>query len=278
MTAPDRRAVRRAFRRAAADYAERDFLHAEIRLRLLEHLDPVQLEPRTIIDLGSGPPPATAALAGRFPTARLLAIDTAPEMLGAVPRGWSRVCAEAERLPLADASADLVVAGMVLHWCSDPERALAEARRVLRFPGLFLFSTLGPDSLRELRVAWAGVDDRSHVLRFADMHDIGDALVRAGFSEPVVAAEKLTVTYPDVDALAADLRAVGAADASRNRRTTLTGRDRWRSMCAAYEQQRTERGVLPATVEVIYGVAWSGEQRAPRTGGTIEFPLSRLRR
>ena len=144
MTGPDRHAVARAFRRAAAGYARADFLHAEIRARLLERLDFVRLEPQAILDLGAGPPEATTALARRFPGSRLLALDLVPEMLGTAPQGWSRLCADAARLPLPDASVDLVSAGMLLHWCADPAAVLAEARRVLRYPGLFLFSTLGP--------------------------------------------------------------------------------------------------------------------------------------
>jgi malonyl-CoA O-methyltransferase len=246
---------------------------------LLDRLDLMRLAPETIVDLGAGPPEATAALARRFPTSRLLAIDLVPEMLGAPSQRWLSLCADAIRLPLPDACADLVTAGMMLHWCTDQAGVMAEARRVLRFPGLFLFSTLGPDTLREFRSAWPKGDAHSHTLAFADMHIIGDALVHSGFAEPVVDAETLTITYPDVARLVAELRGVGAADLGPRRRRTLTGPHRWTAMSAAYERQRDESGALPVTVEVIYGQAWSADP-AQRAGpaGEVAVPLGRLSR
>jgi malonyl-CoA O-methyltransferase len=277
---PDRHAVARAFRKAADSYAREDFLHAEIRSRLLERLDYVRLAPQAILDLGAGPPDATETLAARFPDSRVLALDLVAEMLGAAPKPWSLVCADAARLPLPDASLDLVAAGMLLHWCADPDAVLAEARRVLRYPGLFIFSTLGPDTLREFRSAWPLADSHSHTLDFADMHNLGDALVRAGFAEPVVDVERLTITYPDISCLVAELRHVGAADLGPRRRSTLTGRRRWAAMTEAYDRQRNDAGALPVTVEVIYGHAWSGDPGGRRHGpeGEFEVPIERLQR
>jgi malonyl-CoA O-methyltransferase len=274
MTGPDRDAVAKAFGRVAAGYAGADFLHAEIRARLLERLDPIRLAPAIVVDLGSGPPEATAAVARRFPDARVLAIDLVPAMLSGAATPWARVAADAARLPLAEASIDLVVASMLLHWCEDPAAVLAEARRVLAHPGLFLFATLGPGTLGELRAAWSR-DTASHTLAFADMHDVGDALIRAGFAEPVVDTETLTVTYRDISRLVEDLRGVGATDLGSGRRRTLTGRKRWQAMAAAYERRRDATGTLPVTVEVIYGHAWTPD-RAQR--GEIVVPLDRLRR
>jgi malonyl-CoA O-methyltransferase len=280
MTGPDRDAVARAFRKVSSSYAREDFLHAEIRARLLDRLDLVSLAPETIVDLGSGPPEATLALARRFPRSRLLAIDLVPEILGGPAQRWGRLCADAARLPLQNATADLVTAGMILHWCAEPAAMLAEVRRVLRFPGLFLFSTLGPGTLREFRSAWPKSDAHSHTLAFTDMHDIGDALIGAGFAEPVVEAETLTITYPDIARLVGELRSVGAADLSPRRRRTLTGRHRWAAMSAAYERQRDANGSLPVTVEVIYGQAWSGDPARLRSGpaGETAIPIERLSR
>lgn len=278
MSGPDRHAVARAFRRAAGGYRAADFLHQEIRARLLERLDLVALQPATLVDLGAGPPAATADLATRYPAARVLALDLVPEMLGAAPQDWERACADAAQLPLADQSVDLVVAGMLLHWCADADRVLAEARRVLRFPGLLLLSTLGPDSLRELRAAWAEVDRHTHTLAFPDMHNLGDALVRAGFAEPVVDSHVLTVTYGAVDDLVRDLRGVGATDLSAGRRLTLTGPDRWAAMKAGLERRRRADGQLPLTMEVIYGHAWAGEPRKKGAADEIVVSLEQLRR
>ncbi len=278
MSGPDRRAVTRAFRRSAAGYAAADFLHAEIRARLLERLDLVALQPATLLDLGAGPAGASTDLAARYPAGHVLALDLAPEMLGQSASGWDRLCADAAQLPLADRSVDLVVAGMMLHWCEDAAAVLAEVRRVLRFPGLLLLSTLGPDTLRELRAAWAAVDRHTHTLVFPDMHNLGDALVRAGFAEPVVDSHVLTVTYSDVGRMAQDLRGVGAADLSPGRRRTLTGPGRWQAMTTGLERQRSPEGKLPVTVEVIYGHAWTAQPRVQGPADEVVVPLERLRR
>ena len=280
MAGPDRRSVARAFAKAADTYTAADFLHGEIRAGIVERLDLVQLAPAVVLDLGAGPPAATAEILTRFPAAQGLAVDVTPTMLGVEPQRWARVCADAGRLPLPDASVDLVVASMLLPWCSDPAGVLAEIRRVLRFPGLLAFATLGPDSLRELRASWPQPDSAAHTLYFADMHNLGDALVRAGFAEPVVDAHALTVSYRALERGIADLRAVGAANLNPARRLSLTGRGRWQAMTGAYETRRTKDGVLPVTLEILYGLAWSGEsaQRFVAPGGEIDFPVSRLRR
>ncbi|GIK35792.1 MAG: hypothetical protein AMXMBFR45_00860 [Gammaproteobacteria bacterium] len=279
VSGPERKAVARAFGKAAAGYAAADFIHAEIRERLLERLELVRLEPHVVLDLGAGPPEATAALATRYPQAQLLALDLVPAMLGAAARPWARLCADAARLPLADRSVDLVVAGMLLHWCQDPDAVLVELRRILRAPGLLLLSTLGPQTLHELRRAWRQVDPHTHTLAFTDMHNLGDALIRAGFAEPVVDAETLTVTYRDARRMFADLRGVGAADLGPLRRRSLTGPGRWRAMLQALEGARGEDGSLPATLEVVYGQAWTSDgARARGNHGEFEIPLERLRR
>ncbi|MBW7931574.1 MAG: methyltransferase domain-containing protein [Gammaproteobacteria bacterium] len=275
-TGPARPAVARAFRKVAEGYAAADFMHAEIASRLHAHLDLVTLQPATILDLGAGPPAATAALAARFPGARLLAVDLVPEMLGREPQGWQRLCADAARLPLPGQSVDLVVAGMLLHWCTDPAAVLAELRRVLRTPGLLLLSTPGPDSLIELRRAWRQADDLPHTLAFTEMHNLGDALIRAGFAEPVVDVETLTVTYREATRLVDDLRRVGASDLGPERRRSLTAPGRWRAMLEALEAGRNADGQLALTLEVIYAQAWTSD-RFPLPGDGVEIPVERIR-
>lgn len=277
---PARRQVARSFTRAAPGYAVADFLHREIRSRLIERLEPVGLAPATVLDLGAGPPEATADLAARFPDSRLVAVDLVPAMLGAAPQAWDRLCADAACLPIPDASADLAVAAMLLPWCEHPPAVLGEARRVLRFPGLFAFATLGPATLQELAGAWPRPDPHGHVLPGPRLQDLGDALVRAGFADPVVDVETLTVTYRDLAGLVSDLRAVGATHLGPDRRPTLTGRRRWAAMAAAWERLRTPDGLLPVTIEVLYGHAWSGEaaRRFVEPAGEIAVPLERVRR
>jgi malonyl-CoA O-methyltransferase len=263
---PVKRDVRRAFERAARTYDEAAVLQREVCARLLEHLEPMRLAPRRAVDLGCGTGHAFDALAKRFPAAELLGLDISPAMLARArqrPAWWQRllgsrrpalVCADAERLPLATASVDFVFSNLALQWC-EPSRVFAETARALTPEGLFLFSTFGPDTLNELRAAFAEADVAPHVNRFVDMHDLGDALVHAGFADPVMEMERITLEYDTVLAVARDLKAIGAVNALPSRSRSLHGRHRWQRMTEAYERFRRD-GVLPATWEVVYGHAW----------------------
>lgn len=287
MNAPDRLAVQRSFRRAARHFAATDFLHGEIRERLLQRFELVRLEPEIAVDLGAGPGLGAAAMALRFPDARIMTVDLAADMLRSAAHDGLRhtavqaLCGDAAALPLNDGSVDLVFSNLLLHWCADPGRVLQEVRRVLRHPGLFSFSTFGPSTLSELRAAWSEADSFSHVLAFPEMHNLGDALVAAGFAEPVLDTENLTVTYPDVRRLADDLRAVGATNLTVGRNRGLTSRSTWARMVASYEQRRDADGRIPAVMEVIYGHAWVTPDQ-PQQRGTesaeVEVPLSHLTR
>jgi malonyl-CoA O-methyltransferase len=170
-------------------------------------------------------------------------------------RRFARVCADAAHLPLAEGSVDLIISNLMLQWC-DLDAVFAEFRRVLAPHGLVSFTTLGPDTLRELRSAWRAADSRTHVNQFIDMHDIGDALVRAGFASPVLDVERYTLTYPDLRRVAADLKDTGAHNATMGRARGLTGRRRFAAVQVAYEAYRQD-GRLPATYEVVFGHAWT---------------------
>jgi malonyl-CoA O-methyltransferase len=262
--------VRRSFDRAAATYDAAAVLHAEVRGNLLARLDWVTLAPRVIMDAGAGTGHAARALQRRYPKARVIALDSSPRMLQAARRrqswrrGFDRICADAEALPIAGASLDLIFSNLMLQWCN-LDAVLAEFRRVLAPRALLCFATLGPDTLRELRSAWREVDSRTHVNQFIDMHDIGDALVRAGFAAPVLDVERYTLTYPDVGRVARDLKATGAHNATMGRARGLTGRKGFAALQAAYETFRRD-GRLPATYEVVFGHAWMPDTAAPRAG------------
>jgi malonyl-CoA O-methyltransferase len=254
--------VRRSFDRAAATYDAAAILHAEVRENLLQRLELTALVPRTVVDAGAGTGHASRALKRRYPKALVIALDSSRGMLRAAARqqSWlrpfARLCADAGRLPLADASVDLIVSNLMLQWC-DPDAVFAEFRRVLAPHGLLSFSTFGPDTLRELRAAWQAVDSHEHihVHQFIDMHDLGDALVRNGFAAPVLDVERFTLKYLDVRRVAADLKATGAHNAASGRVRGLTGPRKFAAMQAAYESFRQE-GRLPATYEVVFAHAW----------------------
>lgn len=278
---PDKRAVRRAFERAAPTYDGHDVLQREVGERLLAHLDPIRLDPRVVVDIGTGTGAALPALSKRYAGARVVGVDLAAAMLERAARRtprWRRllgersalVCGDAERMPLASGCAQLLFSNLTLQWCDAPA-VFAEAARVLEPGGLLLFSTFGPDTLRELREAFAQVDRREHVNRFVDMHDLGDALVHAGLADPVMEMEMITVEYASVEAVARDLKAIGATNALSGRPRGLSGRGWWRQVSERYEKHR-RNGALPASWEVIYGHAWKVAPRKLADGRqVIEF-------
>jgi malonyl-CoA O-methyltransferase len=265
----DHDAVRESFDRASAGYEATAILQARVNDELLERVAFFGLDPAVVLDLGAGTGRGARALAQRYPRARVIALDVAPGMLREAQRKLSPdvpfdcVCGDAFALPLQAASTDIVFSNLMLQWCDDLDRALAEVRRVLRPGGLFAFTTFGPDTLIELRTAWAAADAvHSHVNTFLDVHDVGNAVMRAGLREPVLDVERRLLTYVDPLAVMRDLKTIGAHNVTASRARGLTGRARWRRMTEAYEAMR-EEGRIPATYEVIYGAAW-GE--VPRQG------------
>lgn len=282
MKAPiDKQRARQNFERAAERYDSVALLQREIADRLLERLDYVRMEPGAILDLGSGTGYAIPALQRRYPKARIIALDFAHAMLlRARRRGrWFKrplcVCADAETLPLVDGAVDLIVSNATLQWCSNLDETFTECLRVLRPGGLLMFTTFGPDTLKELRASWAQVDQATHVSPFLDMHDIGDALVRARFADPVMDAEHLTITYKELRQLMLDLKILGASNVTHERPRSLSGRGRLGSLNAAYEPYRRD-GRLPASYEVVYGHAWVPQQKPTANG--IAVPVSAIAR
>jgi malonyl-CoA O-methyltransferase len=274
----DTHRVRRAFDRAAGTFDAAAVLPATVRDNLLARLDFMALTPRVVVDAGAGTGHASRALIRRYPKAQVIAVDFSARMLHAAGRqqSWlrrfARVCADAQRLPLADGSVDLILSNLMLQWC-DPTQVFTEFRRVLAPHGLLTFTTLGPDTLRELRSAWAEVDSRTHVHQFIDMHDLGDALVRGGFAAPVLDVERYTLSYTDLRRLAADLKATGARNAAMGRSRGLTGRRQYAALQAAYEIHRRD-GRLPATYEVVFGHAWTPEtdtRRGTQDGASVSL-------
>lgn len=286
MSVFDPRAVRRAFGRAARGYSQAAVLQREVESRLLEQLQYLDDRvPATVLDLGSGPGSASAALKARWGRkCRVLALDLALPMLREVQaksRFWRpihAVQADARALPLADGSLDLVFSNLCLQWVDDLPRALSELRRVLREGGLLVFSTFGPDTLIELREAYARAGIPPPLSPFAAIQQVGDALVAQGFKNPVLERDRFTLTYPDTTALMRDLKAIGATDARVDRPRGLGGRGRHRAVAAAYEPLRRE-GRLPSTWEVISAMAWAPPPgTARREGGAdiAHFPVEKL--
>lgn len=290
----ERRALKRQFNRAAATFAFGDALHREVAARMHERLGYIKLQPARTLDLGCATGAATAGLRALYPKTHIAGVDFAFEMArrAAQPEPWlarlrgaqrHAVCADMAALPLAHSSIGLVWSNLALHWLDDPAPALREAHRVLELGGLLMFSTLGPDTLRELREAWSEADAATaaaagsavmpvpagwHVKRFIDLHDIGDLLVKTGFATPVMDMEKIVLTYSAVEPLVDDLRATGSTNAMQARPRGLTGRHARARMVSAYEAKRSA-GRLSATFEVVYGHAWKAPSRKTAGGDSV---------
>ena len=267
--------VRESFNKAADSYDGAAILQQEVCRRLLERLEYIKAEPRVVLDIGTGTGQGSMGLSKQYPQASIISLDLAEKMLlknrdKVTPAGlghqlkklfksqtdYQFVCGDAERLPFADASVDLVFSSLTIQWCRDLKGLFQEFRRVLAPGGFMLFTTLGTDTLKELRASWAEVSDKVHVNEFADMHDIGDALYNAQAENPVMDSEIITINYQSVKDILLELKAVGAHNQNRGREKALTGKSRLKAMYQAYEQFRTEAG-YPVTYEVVYGHAWN---------------------
>ena len=275
----DKRLLRRSFEKAAAGYDAAAVLQHEVCRRMLSRLDYIKHEPQAILDAGSGTGNVVAALRERYPQAGLYVLDIALAMVRrardrapwwqrVLGRGVRPICGDIERLPMRDAAVGMAWSNLVLQWVNEPQHAFAEFRRVLAPGGLLMFSTFGPDTLKELRAAYRGIDRYTHINRFIDMHDLGDMLVHGGFADPVMDMEYMTLTYAGVPALMRDLKAIGAHNMTAGRRPGMTARAALEAVERNYEALRRD-GRLPATFEVIYGHAWVPLPRTPADGKPI---------
>ena len=276
--------VARAFDDAAATYPAAAVVADVTRAELLERLDVLTLQPACVLDAGCGDGQALVALAERYPDAELVGTDVSPGMLARTQARLEAAGVEARLeagdlhdLSLPTGSVDMVFCNQVLPWCYDTERVLAQFRRILRADGVLHLATLGPDTLKELSRAFVGIDRDVHVHYFYDMHDVGDAVARAGFAEPVMDAEPLTLTYADLKSLHADLRRAGGRNLAKGRPRGLTGRGRYARIEAALEANR-QGGRLPLTYELVYGQAFATPRRPNKIlpDGEIAVPFDEL--
>jgi len=253
--------IRRAFDRAANSYDDAAVLQKEVCSRLLEKLEYIKLSPQLILDAGVGTGEAVAPLMKRYKKSRLVALDLSERMLakalahGRLLRKPELVCADLEHLPFCENSFELIFSSLTLQWCNDMPATMEDFLRVLKPGGLLMFSTFGPDTLKELRSCWSQIDDAVHVNEFTDMHDVGDGLLQTGFADPVMEAETITVNYESVDKLMEDLRAIGANATAEGGRTGLTTPSVLTKLRRAYDVYRMDK-LLPASYEVVYGHAW----------------------
>ena len=282
----DHRQVRRHFGAAARSYEKHDALQREVQTLLLDRLGFYLEEPARVVDVGAGPGRGTALLKKRWPKAQVIALDAALPMLREAKRhsAWlkpfQRICADATALPLPDHSVDVLHSNLCFQWIDDLPALFGECVRVLKTGGMLTFSTFGPDTLKELRAAWAAADGQPHVSRFLDMHDIGDAMINAGLRDPVLDVDRFTLTYSEPRKLLEELQGLGATNADASRARGLAGKSRYRAMLEAYETMRVD-GRIPATWEVVTAHAWGPppgqSRRIPGGGEMASFSISSLR-
>jgi malonyl-CoA O-methyltransferase len=282
----DRTRVRRNFGRAARSYEQHDALQQEVQQLLLDRLGFYLETPQRVLDVGAGTGRGSALLKERYGKAEVIAVDLAVPMLQAAKKHsrwlkpFQRVCADATALPFPDHSVDVLHSNLCFQWIDDLAALFGECARVLKPGGLLAFSTFGPDTLKELRAAWASADQQSHVSRFLDMHDVGDALIAAGLRDPVLDVDRFTLTYSSPAMLLKELKGLGATHADSARERHLTGKSHYRRMLDAYETMRVD-GRIPATWEVVTAHAWGpppGQSRRGQGGGEIAtFSVDSLR-
>ena len=289
----DLRRVRQLFAQPAL-VRESEFMRREISSRMHERLALVKLSPQRVLDAGCGAGPDIYTLQQRFADAAIIGLDASATMLSLAKeqrqgaqlsvnrllKKWlpftgsgeqlssALLCGDFAQLPLAPNTVDLVWSNLALHWHPQPDRVFAEWRRILRVDGLLMFSCFGPDTFKELRNAFAAIDDGAHVLPFVDMHDFGDMLVNAGFSTPVMDMETITVTYDTVEKLLADVRAWGGNPLATRGRGLLS-REKGGRLKDALEASRRADGKLPLTFEIVYGHAFRPVPKTTSGGESI---------
>jgi len=285
----DTNRVKANFNRAAATYNQVAVLQREVAQRLVDRLSYMNITPQWGLDVGSGTGYGGTLLAAQYSELKLINFDIAHAMLQQARQQHGQrdpsescgvyICGDAERLPLGDASVDLIFSNMAIQWCNQIDQVFAEFRRVLKTNGCLIFSTVGPDTLKELRTSWAQADTSPHVNAFFDMHDLGDALLRCGFADPVMDVDHFTLTYSTVQSLMGDLKRLGSRNATVSRSRGLTGRTRLEKMQQAYEKFRVN-DTLPVTYEITYGHAWKLAQTPPsgQGGGSYNIPVAAIRR
>ncbi|WED44671.1 malonyl-ACP O-methyltransferase BioC [Legionella cardiaca] len=274
------------FNKHAIEYEQAAKIQNEIGQRLFERLDYLKINPRYILDLGCGTGLFTLQLKKKYPKAEIVGLDLAKNMLFEAKKKqgwwrsskWSLINGDMTLLPFATGTFDLVFANQTIHWAQPLDTVIRELNRVMNNQGCLMFSTLGPDTFKELKQAWLVVDNHAHTNEFADMHDVGDCLLKERFLDPVVDMELITVHYENLKKLLLNLKAQGVRNINEKRNGGLTGKDSWQAFEKAYQVACTKEGKFPLTYEVVYGHAWKGAQRLVDKGTETFIPISRIQR
>jgi malonyl-CoA O-methyltransferase len=269
------------FGQSANTYDQSAVLQQTVALSLIERLKLLNITPQNILDLGSGTGYLSQQLKFLYPTATIIQLDIATKMISFTKKNKSFenthfVCGDAEKLPFPESCFDLIISNFVFHWFLEPQNVLVQIHRALKSSGIWLFSTLGPDTLKELKMAFATIDSASHTNHFLDMHDIGDLLAATHFQNPVIDMEMLTLTYSSLEKLHQDLKLTGSYTVLRDRPLGLKTQRFREKLFSAYEVYRDHQQLLPASFEIIYGQAFGSKQKklhCADKNGVVRIPI-----
>ena len=276
--------ISKSFNKVADHYEQAAIVQNEIGKRLLERLEYIRLNPRWILDLGCGGGNFSQQLQKYYPKARIVSLDLALQMLQQVKkrqrwwRKWPLVCADMHQLPFATGTFDLIFSNQVLHWSSDIPAVLKELARIMNVNACLMFSTLGPDTFREIRETYAKIDSHAHINEFTDMHDLGDYMLKANLLDPVVDMEYLHVHYSSIEKLMNSLKSQGVKNIHSRRNKGLSGRNRIQYFKQLYHDTYQQNGKYPLTYEIVYAHAWQGAPRQTSQEKEIFIPVSMLKR
>jgi malonyl-CoA O-methyltransferase len=287
MTPFNKHDVAHSFSKAAKNYDRHSFIQKEIGGRLLDKLMLVKTAPHCILDVGAGTGFLTRQLQQKYPNSKVIGLDLAHGMteFAKSKQPWKLwknqpvyMSGDAECLPLRSHSVDLIFSNCTLQWCTDIKQVLAEFKRVLKPNGILFFSTLGPQTLHELRQSWQKADNHIHVNDFTDMHDLGDLLIQSDFANPVMDMEMITVNYRDVKQLLNDLKGTGAHNVNLQRPKGCTPKSAFTKMIQSYETFKNPDETYPATFEIIYGHGWQNASLLYRQDkeGVVRIPGDKI--
>jgi malonyl-CoA O-methyltransferase len=258
----DKHSVKKSFENAAKSFNHAAILHEEVLTRLLNRLQYIRHQPTTVIDIGCGTGRALSGLQKTYPQSKIVCLDLAYAMLGLARKQYGLlrkkriVNSDMEKMPFAPGSFDLLFSNLALQWVNDLGATLNEFARIGQSGSLLMFSTFGPGTLNELRESWAEVDQNPHVHQFMDMHDVGDAMMAAGFSQPVVDSETIRLQYREFQQIFDDLKNTGASNADKGRSRGLLTPAKLKRLEQSYRRLGYDEEKYIASYEVVYGHAW----------------------
>lgn len=275
----DKQLIAESFSKAAEQYEQFAFLQKEVASRTFERLSYMKVKPNAILDAGCGTGLCSRELRSLFSKSKISAIDIAPGMIELANnkqklfRKIDYQVADIDDLPYDNNSFDMIFSNLTIQWVPDLTKTFLELNRVLKPGGLLIFSTLGPDTLFELKESWESVDAGKHVNQFIDMHIVGDQVFNSGFENTVMDRDIITLTYQTIKGLMNDLKAIGAHNLNGDRSKGMLGKNKFKQLEQAYEMFRNQDKVLPATYEVIYGHAWKREDNPTKDYHTYSVDI-----